>query len=107
VEGDARLLGEPRSVPSPGTASRGRRGGETLNHLFGIAPAPRQRGIIRKNSFGNRSEQGADVQAILVSIFFTLKKRGHNPIQTICQALTTYLKTGQLPPLPQNTTADG
>jgi transposase len=63
--------------------------------------------IIRKNSFGNRSEQGADVQAILMSIFFTLKKRGHNPIQTICQALTTYLKTGQLPPLPQNTTADG
>lgn len=63
--------------------------------------------IIRKNSFGNRSEQGADVQAILMSIFFTLKKRGHNPIQTICQALTTYLKTGQLPPLPSTTTADG
>ena len=63
--------------------------------------------IIRKNSYGNRSDKGADVQAILMSIFFTLKKRGHNPVNTIYDALTTYLKTGQLPPLPTNDTADG
>ena len=63
--------------------------------------------IIRKNSYGNRSEQGADIQAILMSVFFTLKKRGHNPIQTIYAALETYLKTGQLPPLPSNVTAGG
>jgi transposase len=56
--------------------------------------------IIRKNSYGNRSDQGAEVQAILMSIFFTLKKRGHNPIHTIETALTTYMKTGQLPQLP-------
>ena len=62
--------------------------------------------IIRKNSYGNRSDQGADVQAILMSIFFTLKKRGRNPINTIYDALTTYLKTGQLPPMPANVTAD-
>ena len=63
--------------------------------------------IIRKNSFGNRSDHGADVQAILMSIFFTLKKRGHNPVLTIQNALTAYLTTGQLPPLPQPIAADG
>lgn len=63
--------------------------------------------IIRKNSYGNRSAQGADVQAILMSIFFTLKKRGLNPVKTIADALASYLKTGHLPPLPQKPAADG
>jgi transposase len=63
--------------------------------------------IIRKNSYGNRSEKGADMQAILMSIFFTLKKRGHNPVQVMQHALTTYLTIGRLPPLPQKATADG
>lgn len=63
--------------------------------------------IIRKNSYGNRSDRGADVQAVLMSIFFTLKKRGLNPVNTIYDALSIYLKTGHLPPLPQKTTADG
>lgn len=63
--------------------------------------------IIRKNSYGNRSDQGADVQAIMMSVFFTLKKRGHNPVSAMHNALTTYLKTGQLPPLPPNATAIG
>jgi transposase len=56
--------------------------------------------IIRKNSYANRSEAGADMQAVLMSIFRTLKQRGHNPLQTIVQALRTYLRTGQLPALP-------
>lgn len=56
--------------------------------------------IIRKNSYGNRSERGADAQAVLMSIFRTLKQRGHDPLTTITAALTTYLKTGKLPPLP-------
>ena len=56
--------------------------------------------IIRKNSYGNRSERGADTQAVLMSIFRTLKQRGHDPIHTITDAIATYLKTGQLPPLP-------
>jgi transposase len=55
--------------------------------------------IIRKNSYGNRSQQGADCQAVLMSIFRTLKQRGHDPIRTIVNALATYLTTGQLPPL--------
>ena len=57
--------------------------------------------IIRKNSYGNRSRRGADCQAVLMSIFRTLKKRGHDPIRTIVHALAQYLTTGQLPPLPE------
>jgi transposase len=60
--------------------------------------------IIRKNTYGNRSGKGADVQAILMTVFFTLKKRGHNPVKVVVQALVEYLKTGQLPPLPGNVT---
>jgi transposase len=64
--------------------------------------------IIRKNSYGNRSERGADCQAVLMSIFRTLKQRGHDPIRTIVAALTQYLTTRQLPPLPEpTTTSDG
>ena len=57
--------------------------------------------IIRKNSYGNRSERGADCQSVLMSIFRTLKQRGHDPIRTIVNALADYLTTGQLPPLPE------
>jgi transposase len=57
--------------------------------------------IIRKNSYGNRSQHGADCQAVLMSIFRTLKQRGHDPIRTIIDALATYLTTGQLPKLPE------
>jgi transposase len=62
--------------------------------------------IIRKNSQGNRSQQGADCQAVLMSVFRTLKQRGHDPIRTVTAALAEYLTTGQLPPLPI-TTSDG
>jgi transposase len=55
--------------------------------------------IIRKNSYGNRSADGADVQAALMTIFRTLKQRQLHPIQTLVSALETYLKTGQLPPM--------
>lgn len=60
--------------------------------------------IIRKNSYGNRSEHGADCQAVLMSIFRTLKQRGHDPIRTIIDAIRVYLETGQLPPLPSTKT---
>ena len=64
--------------------------------------------IIRKNSYGNRSDQGADCQAVLMSVFRTLKQRGHDPIKTIVNALENYLTTGLLPPLPKpKTTSDG
>lgn len=56
--------------------------------------------IIRKNSYGNRSERGADTQAVLMSIYRTLKQRGHDPLKTITNGLAEYLKTGKLPSLP-------
>jgi transposase len=63
--------------------------------------------IIRKNGYGNRSRAGADIQAVLMSIYRTLRQRGHNPLQTLTQALATYLTTQQLPPLPGKITSDG
>ena len=56
--------------------------------------------IIRKNIYGNRSQRGADTQAVLMSIYRTLKQRGHDPLSTITKALSEYLSTGKLPPLP-------
>lgn len=56
--------------------------------------------IIRKNSLCNRSQDGADMQAVMMSIYRTLKLRGHDPIRTIAIALQEYLRTGKLPPLP-------
>ena len=62
--------------------------------------------ILRKNSQSNRSDQGAATQAVLMSVYRTLKLRGLNPTKTIADALRTYLPTGQLPRLPQQTIAD-
>ncbi len=56
--------------------------------------------ILRKNSQSNRSDRGAATQAVLMSVYRTLKLRGLNPTKTIAQALRTYLTTGKLPPLP-------
>ena len=63
--------------------------------------------MIRKNSFGNRSDHGADTQAVLMSVYRTLQQRGHAPLKTVVDALTTYLATKELPPLPARVTADG
>jgi transposase len=56
--------------------------------------------IIRKNSYANRSLRGSDTQAVLRSIFRTLKQRGYDLLDSIVQALKTYLTTGLLPSLP-------
>ena len=63
--------------------------------------------ILRKNSQSNRSDRSAAPQAILMSIYRTLKLRGLNPTKTTADALKTYLKTGQLPPLPDDDIAHG
>lgn len=63
--------------------------------------------IIRKNSYGNRSEQGADTQAILMSIFRTLKQRQIDPLGVTIHAIRSYLTTGQLPPLPSKAASGG
>jgi len=63
--------------------------------------------ILRKNGQSNRSDRGAATQAVLMSVYRTLRLRGHDPIQTITAALRTYLTTGTLTPLPQHSPADG
>ena len=63
--------------------------------------------VLRKNSQSNRSEKGAATQAVLMSVYRTLKLRGHDPLKVIPEALRTYLATGQLPPLPARVVADG
>ena len=63
--------------------------------------------IMRKNSFNNRSEKGAMTQSILMSVFFTLKQRGLNPVDTVKKALRIYIKTGRLPRLAEFTASLG
>jgi len=63
--------------------------------------------ILRKNSQSNRSDRGAVTQALLMSVYRTLRLRGHDPIQTIADTLRTYLQTGHLPPLPAASSANG
>jgi len=63
--------------------------------------------VMRKNSYSNRSASGADTQSVLMSIFRTLKQRNHHPTKIVTEALTTYLTTGHLPPLPQQIASDG
>jgi transposase len=63
--------------------------------------------MVRKNSFGNRSHRGADTQAVLMSVYRTRQQRGHAPLRTVVDALTVYLATGKLPPLPDKVTPVG
>jgi transposase len=58
--------------------------------------------MMRKNSYANGSHEGAETQSVLMSVFRTLKQRGHNPVAIVLKAVQTYLRTGQLPPLPKN-----
>lgn len=61
--------------------------------------------ILRKNSQSNRSERGAATQAVLMSIFRTLRMRGLDPIKTVADALRQKVLTGELPPLPDQPVA--
>lgn len=63
--------------------------------------------IMRKNSFNNRSEKGASTQSVLMSVFFTIKQRGLNPVKTVKKALRQYIKTNELPTLAEITATDG
>ncbi len=57
--------------------------------------------IARKNSFQNASEKGARAQAILMTIYRTLKLRGHDALETIVDALSVFISRGALPELPR------
>jgi transposase len=63
--------------------------------------------IMRKNSLCNRSEQGASVQAIMMSVYRTLKLRGLDPLDTIVAALRQHVSTGTLPPPPPASCSNG
>lgn len=63
--------------------------------------------IMRKNSYNNRSNKGARTQSVLMSVFITIKQRGLNPIDTIVEALRTYIKTGKLPRLAEFSASPG
>jgi transposase len=56
--------------------------------------------LMRKASYGNQSDRGAQTRAVLMTIYRTLKRRGLDPLAVIADALRTYTASGQLPPLP-------
>lgn len=56
--------------------------------------------LARKNSYANGSDDGAETQAVLMSVFRTLKQRGHNPVSAVLEAVRVSLQTGQFPPQP-------
>ena len=62
--------------------------------------------IMRKMSYGNRSEDGALTQSVLMTVLRTLKRRGYNPIVTLVSALAEYIRTGKLPQFPPVLTSD-
>ena len=61
--------------------------------------------LCRKISGGNRSRQGADVQAMLMSIFRTLEMRGYDPVPTLLFLVQEHLRTGKPITLPPTLTS--
>jgi len=74
---------------------------ETTNAL------PLDRRKTTENSQPDHSQKGAATQAVLMSVFRTLKLRGHDALKVIPQALRIHVATGTLPPLPGPAVADG
>lgn len=56
--------------------------------------------IMRKNSYCNRSERGAEVQAVMMSLFRTLQLRHLNPVESLLSVTQFAIKTGNAPALP-------
>ena len=63
--------------------------------------------MIQRKISCNRSADGGEVQGVLMSVFRTLKLRGHDPTRTIAAALREFVRTGKLPPPPGPAIADG
>jgi transposase len=51
--------------------------------------------VARKNSGGNHSDRGAETQAVMMTIFFTLALREQDEVNTVVQIVETYLHNGQ------------
>jgi transposase len=58
--------------------------------------------MMRKNSYQNASPSGAQTQAVLMTVLRTLKRRGHNPLQALTNAVSHYAATGKMPPISGN-----
>ncbi len=57
--------------------------------------------MVRKNSYANGSDDGAETQAVLMSVFRTLKQRGHNTVfavLTCCSRPPANRSTTELAP---------
>lgn len=63
--------------------------------------------MIRKNSYCNHSDRGALTPSILMTVFRTLKLRGHQPLDTILNALAESSRTGSIPSLPVKNASTG
>ena len=57
--------------------------------------------VMRKNSYCNRSVDGAKTQAVLMSVFQTLMQRGYRGTDVVIEALRQYIATKKLPTLPK------
>lgn len=62
--------------------------------------------LMRKNSFHNMSAAGALTHSILMTVFRTLQRRGHHPVDTLVAALRESVATGHLPALPVKAAPD-
>jgi hypothetical protein len=62
---------------------------------------------MRKSSPRSRSANGANPQAILMSVYRTVKLRGLDPLESIVRALKGCVRTGSLPALPNENTSIG
>ena len=56
---------------------------------------------MRKNSYCNRSEAGAETQAVLMSVFATLKQRDIPGTKVVVEAVREYIAMKNLPNLPK------
>lgn len=63
--------------------------------------------IMRMKILFNRSTDGADTQAVLISAYRTLRLRGHDTTNTSAAAWRQWLKTGNLLALPAKIVAGG
>jgi len=78
---------------------------EILTFLISAAPADnnaaereiRPAVVMRKNSYGNMSERGAETQALLMSVFRTLHKRGEDPLAWVKRYVEERLAAGERP----------
>ncbi|MFB3789042.1 MAG: hypothetical protein ACE15F_22000 [bacterium] len=55
---------------------------------------------------GNRGGQGALIQAVLMTVFRTWKRRGYNPVSILVLALRESIRTKHVPPFPPVITSE-